>query len=266
MNGVVFFETLRRTWKSALGWAAGVAIMVVYVVAAVPDVKTLNEYAKLLQNTPKAVLLMMVSADQLALATPRGMFGYLFFGWIMLILVVYGVIAGLSLTANEEESGIMDMLLAQPLPRWRVVLEKFAAYTVNMLVIALITFAAIWLTTANSAIFNLPARDIAAACFNLVPSMVLSMAVTGFIATVVRRRTTAIALSGIFVVVSYVLALIGVQTGGNLIDKFSFFTWYDGANVFVNGVKWGGVVLLLVAAGAFIAGATALFQRRDVGV
>jgi putative exporter of polyketide antibiotics len=250
VSGVVFLETLRRTWKGTLGWAFGMALMVGYVVVAIPDVKTLQQYTELFKNSPKIAVLLLGS-DTAAMMTAEGMFGVMFFSWIMLVLSCYGVIAGLSITANEEERGIMDVLLAMPLPRWRIVIEKFAAHVLNTFVIAFLTFLAIWAFTTNSELYKITAGSAFASSMNMIPPILVT-----------------IAFAGAFVAVSYLLDLIGRATEGTSasLRYLSFFTWFDGTNVLIRGAQVGSMLLLTVVALVLIAAATGLFQRRDVGV
>lgn len=266
MSGSIFFETLRRSWRAALYWALGIALMGVYVVVVIPDVKVLKQYGELIKSMPK-FLLAAVGGDAASLATPEGFFGYSFFGWIMLVLAMFGVIAGMNITANEEDRGIMDVLLSLPLPRWRIVLEKYLAYVVMVLFIALVSFVSVWALVQNSTVFTLSTARLAEGMFNLVPSTLLVIAFTALVATVVRRRNTALAISAVFVVASYFVDVIGrsADSAGGL-RALSFYSYYNGSEVLVKGLVWGSAIGLLVVAVLLIVAATAAFQRRDVGV
>jgi ABC-2 type transport system permease protein len=268
MSGVVFLETLRRTWKATLGWAFGMALMVGYVVIAIPDMKTVQQYSELLKSMPKFAVLL-VGNDAAIMATGAGMFGVMFYSWIMLILASYGVIAGLSITANEEERGIMDVLLSMPLPRWRIVIEKFLAYTLNTFIIAFVTFLSIVAFTASSEVFKeISVGNAFWSSMNMIPSVLLTIAFTAFVASVIRRRGQVIAIAGGFVVVSYLLDLMGRSAEGKAgaLRALSFFAYFDGTNALVKGVQVGSALLLIAVTLALIAAATGLFQRRDVGV
>lgn len=264
MPGTVFFETLRRTWKGTLGWAVGIAVMALYVVIAIPDAKVLQQYADIMKTAPK--MLVLLAGSNADFATPAGIFSISFFSWIMLVLATYGVIVGLSITANEEERGIMDVLLSLPLARWRIVLEKFAAYTLNTVVIALVTFMTIRVSTLNSEIFKLDTGIIFWSCVNLIPAVLLCIAFTAFVASIVRRRGTVTAVAGGFVVVSYLLDTIGRSVSGDGLRALSFFSYFDGVNSLTKGVSLVNMGLLLAISLLLIGLATVFFERRDVGV
>ncbi len=266
MSGSVFLETLRRSWRGTLYWALGIALMGVYVVAVIPDVKMLKQYGELVKTMPKMIL-AAVGGDAANLATPEGFFGYSFFGWIMLVMATFGVVAGLNITANEEDRGIMDVLLSLPLPRWRIVVEKFLAYVVMVVFIALVSFVSVWVLVQNSSVFTLSTARLAEGMFNLIPSTLLVIAFTALVATLVRRRNVAMGIAATFVVASYFVDVIGrsADSVGGL-RALSFYSYYNGSEVLVKGIVWGSVIGLLIIAVLMIGGATAAFQRRDVGV
>lgn len=266
MSGAVFFETLRRSWRATLWWSLGIALMGVYVVAVIPDVKVLQQYGDLVKSMPK-FLLAAVGGDAASIATPEGFFGYSFFGWIMLVLATFGVLSGLNITANEEDRGIMDVLLSLPLPRWRVVLEKFLAYVIMVIVIALVSFVSIWFMVQRSPVFTLSTARLAEGMFDLIPATLLVIAFTALVATLVRRRSAAAAIAAVFVIASYFVDVIGrsADSVGGL-RAFSFYSYYNGSEVLTKGLVWINAIGLLVVAVLLIGLATAAFQRRDVGL
>ncbi|MCC6804501.1 MAG: hypothetical protein IT319_16575, partial [Anaerolineae bacterium] len=56
MNGIVFTNTLRRTWKQPLYWGVLVAIMGYYIIAVVPNVDMLRQYADMVANMPPLLM------------------------------------------------------------------------------------------------------------------------------------------------------------------------------------------------------------------
>lgn len=60
--------------------------------------------------------------------TPEGIVAVSFFGKFALLFTAYPVVMGMRVTSNEEDDGILDVLLSLPVARWQVILEKFAAH------------------------------------------------------------------------------------------------------------------------------------------
>jgi len=178
------------------------------------------------------------------------------------------VTAGLNVTANEEDEGIMDELLSLPVPRWRVVLEKLAAYVVIVLGIVLVSFLGLWAGSQSSAL-EINMGRLVESTLNMIPAILLMLAFTVFIASVVRRKSTATAIAVIFIIASYFIDFLGGSASGTLADTLravSFFSYYDAAGVMKNGLDMGSTSLLLAVTAALVVGSVWAFNRRDVGV
>ncbi len=268
MSGTGFVETLRRHWIALTLWALGIASMALYIILVIPDMKTLQQYGDLIKNMPSFLLNALGASDAASIGTPAGFLGYGFFGWIMLVMATYGVIYGLDITANDEERGIMDILLSMPLPRWRIVLEKFLAYTVGVIVIAVTSLVVLlWGINQSAALQSITAGQVVASSFNFIPATLIVMAFTAAIATLVRRRSAAAAIAAVFVIASWFVDFIGRSAPSmDGVRAFSFFKYYDASSVIVHGLVVGNVLGVLIVAVALVAGAVWLFERRDVGV
>jgi ABC-2 type transport system permease protein len=267
MTGIIFRETLRRGWRPMLYWGIGMALLALYMLVAIQDMDTLGQYAAIVESMPPA-LLALFGSEVAAIGSPDGFIAFGFFGFGLLFLAVYAVSAGLNITANEEEDGILDSLLAQPVPRWRVMIEKFLAYLVLSAGIVVLSYAGLLLGMQFSALPVNTGR-MAQAAANMLPSMLLMTAFTMFAAVVVRRRAVAMGLAAVFVVGSYFVDFLGGAASGSLADALralSFFSYYDATTVMQTGLNWGSVALLLGVTAALVAGALWFFQRRDVGV
>jgi len=267
MSGSIFFETLRRRKWTLLYWILGVALMAVYIVVVIPDVKTITQYNNLLKTMPP-VLLNLLGTDITALASPAGFLGYTLFGWLILVLATYGVIYGLDITANDEDSGRLDMLLSLPIPRWRIVLEKYLAYTVGVVLIVLATIATLlWGITSSPALASVNAGQVIMACVNFIPATLLVLAITALIATILRRRDAAVAVAALFVVASWLIDTIGrAAPSVDGLRAISFLKYYNGANVIVNGAVPLDMLGLLGVALIALLGTVWFFNRRDIGV
>jgi len=58
-----------------------------------------------------------------------------------LLLLVFGIGFGANTIAGEEEKGTLGFLLTNPVPRWRVVADKFAVLVVSMFVLGFLFWA-----------------------------------------------------------------------------------------------------------------------------
>ena len=269
MTGVVFLSTLRRNWLNGLYWAIGIALLGVYIIVVVPNVDMLKQYADLVKTMPPLLLQAFGASDAADIATPSGFLGFGFFSYILLVVAAYSVIAGLNVTANEEDRGIMDVTLSLPIPRWRLVLERFLAYALILVLMLALTYLSMWAVKQTSPGLEIDMGRLAEGIFNLLPSSLLVLAFTVLAGTVLRSRGAAAGIAAAFVAVSYFIDFIGKSASGTIADALraiSFYSYYDGGEVMSKGLNGGGVVLLLVVTLICAAASLWFFDRRDIGV
>ncbi|MFN8419323.1 MAG: ABC transporter permease subunit [Anaerolineae bacterium] len=260
-------ETLRRNIRGAVIIGALIAFLGVVLVYLIPNADVLKQYGELMQSMPAFLINMVGGADAQFMASPEGLLALGFYGRVNLIFAIYALVAGLNITANEEDRGIMDVLLTTPLPRWYVIVEKFVAYALIMILIALISWLGLWLTTRTSNVFVIDGGRLFEATINLVPGSLVVIAVSALIATIVRRRGTATALAAAFVAFSYFGDVLGMTASDvAFLRKVSFFSYYDSTALLQTGTQWSSVIGLLVVAVIAVIGSVWAWQRRDVGV
>lgn len=269
MTGTIFTEQLKRIWRHILYWGLGMGFFTWLIMLVIPDSEVLNEYASLLEAMPPFLMQAFGASDMEALATAEGFIGLEIFSFVILLLAAYAISSGMNIVSNDEDSGSLDVLLALPVPRWRIIVEKFAAYALVIVTIAISTYAGLYLGNSMTEL-DVNMQVMAAASFNLIPATLAIMAFTVFVAGFTARRGIVLAASSAFVVISYFVYTIGnaVNTAAaNLANSFSVFSYYDHEGIIISGsVQWTNVVVLLVLATVLIATSLMTFERRDVGV
>jgi len=268
MAGEFFKETVRRYWRQAVYWGVGIGLLGLYVMVIIRDVDMLKQYAELVATMPPALLQAFGIADAAAMATPEGFINFGFYSYSLLILAVFAVMVGMSVTANEEDDGVLDVVLSLPVPRWRVVVEKFLAFALIAAAITVIAFGGLLLGMQMSEI-KVDVGRLVLSTLNLVPSLLLMIALTVFCGAIFHRRTTALAAAAVVIVASYFINFLGASATGSAADALravSFFAYYDSEAVMRSGLNAGNIALLLAATAALVAGAVWAFQRRDIGV
>lgn len=268
MSGVVFWNTLKSSWRGALYWGIGMGLLAYYILVIIPDMDALNQYADMAKALPPVLMQMLGVSDAASLLAPEGFIGFGFFGYGLLLLAVYAVTAGLNVTANEEDEGILDIVLSLPLARWRLVLERFAAYVLLTLLIIVIAMAGMWLGSQQSAL-NLNMGRLVEATLNMLPGILFMIALTIFVSVLVRRKAVATGIVAGIIAASYFLDFIGKAVINDIVQvlqKLSFYSYYDSGDVVINGLNTGNVIILLGLTVVLVAGALWLFNRRDVGL
>jgi ABC-2 type transport system permease protein len=268
MSGVVFRETLRRNWKAAILMGVMMALMAAYITVIFGNSEMLANMGGMLKSMSFLVD-TLGGGDAAFIATPAGMLNYGFFSWMVLLLAGWAVLAGLNVTANEEDRGILDMVLTTPVPRWRLVLEKLLAHTLVIMVSLAIGYVALAVSVGNTAAFaaQLNASRLLECMFNMVPPILLVLAFTALLATLLRRKNTVSTICGVFVIASYFVDMLARSVpDADGLRALSFFKYYDPVNVMKNGLVWGNTLGLLAVTFLMIGGAVWAFRRRDIGL
>lgn len=239
-----------------------------YLMIVVPNMDVLQQYSKLISSMPSALFSLMGVDDAAVVATPEGFISFGFFSYATLMLAVWAVMAGMSISANEEDEGILDVVLALPVPRWRVIVEKFAAYSLIAVGIAAGALIGLLLGVMGSTLPVSPTK-LVVSTLNLLPSMLLMLALTTFAGAWARRKSGALTLTSVVIIGSYFVDFVGRNASGATTDflrAVSFFKYYDALGVMRDGLNAGNILLLLAVTLLLLAGSVWCFQRRDIGV
>jgi ABC-2 type transport system permease protein len=163
--------------------------------------------------------------------------------------------------AGEEEDGRFDLLLSTPRPRHHVMLARFAALTIGLLIVAGFIFASTALT-AGAGGFALDRIRLAEAAFGLVPIGMIVAAAGYLLAGWLHSRTVTGILTGLLLG-SFIVTLLGpLFKWPPLVMQLSIFEQYG--TPLVTGLQPLRVAGLLGVAAAVLAAATARFASKDL--
>lgn len=268
MSGVITGNTLRASWKQILYWGVGLGALGLYIVfiASSPDI--ISGYADLLSSMPPAMLKAFGVSGVELLTTSEGWIVSVFVSEAAIFLSVFAVIAGLNIAANDEQSGVMDVILSLPISRSVYIFERWLGYALIGLGIILVC-AFITVGGLIAMAIDAPADIVFASILNIYPSVLLVMTVTCLLATVARRRVVAISVSAAFVIASYVFNAIGASASGAIADvmeTFSYFSYLDGADLVLGAYDPANTIIVLIAAGIGFFLSMRLFVSRDIGL
>jgi len=268
MVGVAFIETLRRGWRSALIWSIGIGLISMLQILVLPDVDALAQFAQIMETLPPIFASALAGGDAAFMGTPEGYLATRFFSLALLIYAIYALNAGLNVTANEEDRGILDMVLSLPIPRWRLVVERLAAYALLVLGMVTVTFLLVWVSLQITPVLEIDTGRVFSSTVNIVPGALLVLAFSTLAGALMRSRSLAVAVATIFVIGSFFVNFIGSAASGSLaatLQKISFYYYYDSTNVMRHGLQPTNMLILLAAAAICAVGAVWFFERRDIG-
>ena len=120
----VALKMLHDQWRILAVWSVLAAILAAFYLSLYPSIGSVDEMRRLLDAMPPE-LRAMFSIEGADLGTPAGYLNMELFTFMLpLIVAAVTVTAGSGATAGEEERGTLELLLANPIGRWRIVVEK----------------------------------------------------------------------------------------------------------------------------------------------
>lgn len=260
-------KTLRDARRGFVLWSAGLVGVVALMISVWPTVRddpSLNDFVR---RYPDALKNMIGFGGALDYTTPAGYLGAELFSFMVpLLLIIATVAAGSGALAGEEERGTMELMLAAPVSRDRVVAEKLAALVAEVAGLA----AVLWVSLlAGAAIvgMRISAWHLGAATLSALLVAVLYGTVALAIGAATGRRSLAIGLTSALAVAAYlvnVLAPLAPSLAG--VKRLSPFYYYSSSDPLRHGLGAGDPALLAAVAAVVAAVAVIVFRRRDIAV
>ena len=265
MLGGVALKTLRDLRRSLAWWGLGLAGFVALLVAVYPAIRGNPSLTKLVADYPEAIKSFVAFGGQVDYTTGPGYLGSEVFAiWAPLLLSVAAIGAGARATAGEEERGTLDLLLANPLSRRRLVLEKLAALVAEVAVLGVVLWCALAIGDA-AASMDVSAGRLAGA----VAGAVLLAAGFGAIALAAGaasgRRGPAIGVAAAVAVAAYLLnSLAPIVHALRPVRTASPFYHYAVSDPLRHGLEPAHVAILAAIVVAAAAAALVFFDRREL--
>ncbi|MFN8374675.1 MAG: ABC transporter permease subunit [Anaerolineae bacterium] len=262
-TGVIFKRTLRDQRKTIIGWGIALAVYMLYVVVLYPTMQQLD-YLNEIMQVP--IFQALVGSEVTDFTSPGGFIGMYVFLYLPLILAVFAILFGMSITSSEEEQGTLDVLLAAPVPRSQLILEKLAAGTVALALILLGAFVGYLLGVVFTPSLQIDWGVLLLAFLNIIPVTLLMIALTLLLSTILRSRGLVGGIMTVFLVASYFIMTLGQMASEPISNMryLSIFNYYGGASVITRGMDWGGFAFISVIVIATIALSLFTVQRRDL--
>jgi ABC-2 type transport system permease protein len=257
----VFTKTLHDQRKMFGWWSLGIfGVSLVYVAGY----KQYADAGILDAELPEYLSALMGAMDY---ASPEGYLNSTFFTLIgSLLTAIFALTIGSQAIAGEEESGMLDILLAHPLTRTRFVMQRFAALVVGMVAFGFMAWVGVSIAS-RIADMDIALANIAAACTGLtLLGVVIGAVALALGAFTGRRGLTTGVTAGVALVAFLANNLAPMLEWLDLPRRFSPFYYYLGMDPLRTGFDWAGFgVLAGVAIGLAVLAVWGL-NRRDVGI
>lgn len=261
----VLLKTLRDSRRALTWWALGLCGLVSMIVAVFPSVRGNASLNKLVQDYPKALKAFIAFGGSVDYTSAAGYLGSELFSFMVpLLLLVAAIGAGARAIAGEEEQGTLDLLLANPISRRRLILEKLGALGAEMTFLGVVLFVALAIGARLSGM-KIGLANLAAATLDASLLALLFGALALLVGCAVGRRGLAVAVAAAAAVAAYLVnALAAIVSALEPVQKLSPFYHYVAGDPLRHGLAPGHAAVLAMVAVAIAALAPVVFERRDL--
>ena len=267
MRPELMLNTLRLARRSLAWWSVGIVALVALMVAVYPSVRDNPAMDEILQSYPELIQALVAFGGVVDYTSPPGYLGAELFSMMLpLLFIIAAIVAGSKAIAGEEEAGTLEMLLALPVSRTRVLMEKLAAVAIELAVLGVVLFVALLIGTAATGM-DVSAGGLAAASFDVVVLAWLYGTLAVLLGAAIGRRAIAGGIAAALAVLAYVVN--GLAPLVDAIDALRPYSpWYHYADsaALTSGLDPLNVGVLLAITAVLVLLAPLALRRRDIGV
>lgn len=261
----VFLKGLDDMRRALLWWSLGLIGMTALMIAVYPTVRDNPDLNRLVEDYPEALKAFIAFGGDLDYVSGAGYLGSELFSFMVpLLLIIAAVGAGARATAGEEERGTLDLLLANPISRHRLVLDKTAALATEVAALTLVLWISL-LVGVEAVGMDVSAGHLAAAAASAALVAFAFGAMAVLLGAVTGRRSAAIGLAGAGAVATYLInSLASLVEFLEPVRSVSPFYHYAASDPLRHGLalEHAGFLLGLGLAAAGLAAFA--FERRDL--
>lgn len=262
MLSYVIYE-LRSRRGSIIGWGIGVGFFVLMYSVFYPSLP-----AEMVELDFDDIQIYQALGN-FEMATFEGYFGSTILNFMALLVIMYAVTNGTGTLAGEEETGTLELLVTLPLHRWEIVIGKAIAMAISaFLILGIVAVMAViaFVMISGQIETTLTAGDLVLPVFNALPIVLLFMMMSLFFGAFMPQRRFAVGASAAIVLGSYfgnnLLPMIADMDAVTSLLPFHFYQ--PSSAIFVEGIRVGNALVLLVAALVFLLLAIWSFSQRNI--
>jgi ABC-2 type transport system permease protein len=256
----VFTKVLRDVRWQIFWYGVGLASMAALIVYIWPSYS--DQLGDL--ELPEAFQAFFGEID---FATPEGFLGLEFFGWVPALIAVFAIMRGTNTIAGEEVSGTMDILLAQPIRRSRLVIEMTASFVVATFLILTLTSVGWLVSVPFVAEMDIPIGRVLFATYSMAAFGLGFFAFSLWLSVALPTRASATAIAAMVAVFGYFANTLGGAV--ELLQPLRWaspFFYYDGQALIAGDAGMWKLGVLLGSWALFTGLALIFFERREIGV
>ena len=249
------YQVLLLVTSAAMFLVMGVMLGPMY--ASLPE-ETLSSF----ENFPEELIALFGGGD---MSTPEGWYTLETFGLMApLSVILVTAIMGAGALAGEESRRTMGLLLANPLSRHRIVLEKAVPMALFGIIVGVATFAGVALGSVLGDLGMDIGNVAATAALQVLVGLAFGTLALALSAGTGRTGVAILGAAGGALVFHLLTSLANVSGGLGVIAWLSPFHYYLDSDPLINGMDWGDAAVLAALSIVLLGLSFVLFQRRDI--
>lgn len=260
----IFTKALWDQRVGILGWAVAIALVGVVYAAFYPSMNS-PEMAAAMDAFPPEFMAALGMTD---ITSPAGYLGSTTYGILGPVLsIIFGTTLGSRAIAGDEDAGRLEVLMAHPVERWSIVVQRAAAIVVALSVAGLALYLGMLAISGPAQLTDIGPANLAAATVQLVLLALVFAMLALAVGAVTGKPGLATASVALVAVATYFANTLGPSTEYLAwTQKISPFYYYSGGQPLANGLQVGDALILAGASIVLALIGIGGFARRDVGV
>ncbi len=258
----MYDRSLVEQRRGLIGWVSGMAFFCLVMLAMFPTIHANASFSKLIEAYPEALRKLFDISDY---TTGPGYLRTEVFSFMApLLMTIFAILQGSDLLAGEEERRTIDLLLANPVSRRRVVVEKWLALASGVVALGVVLELLLGLIGPLFLLHlgwrQLSAEVVGTALFALFAG---TLALAWGAAT--GSRGSARGVSAAVAVAMYLLSALALLVSA--LKPFQWASlWYHalGGDPLTTGFHYWHLGAVALVTAILLAAATLLFDRRDL--
>jgi ABC-2 type transport system permease protein len=264
---IVYRRSLRDNRRWLAWWSAGMVALNVLTAAFFPTVEGDQSFDNVVAGLPAPMKSLIGLKAGMSISTAPGYLNARLLSLLLpVLLVIFAIGTGSRAIAGAEEDGTLELLLANPVSRSRVVVERFAAMCTLLAVLVVIAALSLLAIAPpfgllnGVALANLLQAYLAAFCLSL-----LFGAVAFGLGAALGLRSTSLGMAAAAAVGGYLLqALLANSPSLDGLRSLSPWQWYGAEPIIVAGSTAVAFVPALVTTVVVTVAGWWRFRRRDL--
>lgn len=257
----VFTKTLYDLRWTILAFCVGLGGLGFVILYLYPLVSIAQE--DMMEGMSEAMAQAMLGGIDLV-GRPEGHLNMQLFTFHPLYISVFLIITSSAAVAGEENAKTLGLLLARPVARWRVLLEKAGAILVGLVAITAVMIVGLVLGGLIAGV-DLSYGDLVLSLIYTLPYGIWLIGFGLFCSALFRSRMTAALIATAVVISGYMLnSLTEFVDSLHTYNYASPIYYYAWAEPFVSPANFQHMAILIGAGLFFLLAALVVFERREI--